>query len=579
MRISSPGYSTNTGPLTITTTNWTNASAPVYLPAGANVMRLHFLANGTDGQHVGRFNYISVYPWWQPGFASAHTNTISAGQLSPNNDWQDATNNAAVIQNAIDSLPATGGTVLLPAGTFYVSQVLPNETAGENQNTAIYILTNNVELAGAGKSNTTLIAFNRATTVINLGLHSNGWPVSCSNITLRDMTIEGQPHLAVTNYPNGTSGTVFELGQIIPNGYAGMLTAFAGSASVPACNLLISNCQFLYGDFSVGLLYNLSNCLVTHCDFTVWGGSNVYTGATNNYPTNTPNTWNEDEGVGIFCAGTPDHNVVIADNNYNGNSTLVPSANNPWGYVGTNVGQRVGPDGFVNFQSGGNYFIARNTIVNNSLEAVQLSGGPSAVVGNTFASLANDPSCCAFAFNASGFMATTGTAVDHSACFIGNSVNGGRNGISPQGEVNTPPLYWLNCSGNYFALFPPMMQFNDYPGAAVRLLDCQQANITGNTLGTGGLGVLLQTNCGNALILNNDFTGANYRSIGLYVAGGYAQSATILNNILGEGSTVHVQVPVSDSFGWFLGQNEYLNSATNSVPPFLNPISSAVHFQ
>ena len=200
--------------------------------------------------------------------------------------------NAAVIQNAIDSLPATGGTVLLPAGTFYVSQVLPNETAGENQNTAIYILTNNVELAGAGKSNTTLIAFNRATTVINLGLHSNGWPVSCSNITLRDMTIEGQPHLAVTNYPNGTSGTVFELGQIIPNGYAGMLTAFAGSASVPACNLLISNCQFLYGDFSVGLLYNLSNCLVTHCDFTVWAGAMFTRKRLNNYPTNTPNTGN-----------------------------------------------------------------------------------------------------------------------------------------------------------------------------------------------------------------------------------------------------------------------------------------------
>ena len=53
----------NTGPLTITTTNWTNLPAVVSLNAGTNVMTLTCLSNGTDAAHVGRFNYISIYPY------------------------------------------------------------------------------------------------------------------------------------------------------------------------------------------------------------------------------------------------------------------------------------------------------------------------------------------------------------------------------------------------------------------------------------------------------------------------------------------------------------------------------------
>ena len=102
------GFYTNTGPLTITSTNWTNVAAVVRLTNGICTMRLRFLANGSDGAHVGRFNYISIYPWWQAGFTSMHTNLVTTAQLSTNNDFKDASNNAAVIQNALNTLPATG---------------------------------------------------------------------------------------------------------------------------------------------------------------------------------------------------------------------------------------------------------------------------------------------------------------------------------------------------------------------------------------------------------------------------------------------------------------------------------------
>ncbi len=564
------GFSTNTGPLTITTTNWTNVSAAVYLTNGAYTMKLHFLANGTDGQHVGRFNYISIYPWWQPGFTSTHTNNVLQTQLSANNDFIDASNNAAVIQQAIDTLPASGGTVLLPAGTYYVSQAAPNETNSPIDNAAITIATNNVELAGAGKTNTTLIAYNRATTVISMG---NGWQAAYTNFTLRDMTIEAQPHLAVVNVTN----TTFEQGELLPAQYlTGVLTDFRGVWPALNCNLLFSNCQFLYADVAIGLLCFDVNCLVTHCDFNMWGGTNVYTGATNSAPTNTSNTVGYYGSVGVFCGGSPSCNISILENTYNGNTNLAPSTNNPFGYVSTKDSEAPAPDGFVWFQSGGNIFVARNTIMNYSLEGIQMSAGPNAVVGNTYYSLINDPSCVALAANCGGFQALLGTnAVNYCNCFIGNLVYGGQCGVVVMGQ-ETLPMYSVNVSGNYFTLYPPFP--DSYPPGSLAVdWNCTRLNVFGNTLATGPRGVTFGANCGNAVIMNNNFANVTYCGIGYNSGVGSLQSASIFNNILGQGSTFHVQLPYADSFGWFLSQNECLNAANNIVPPFLDPIGSAVH--
>jgi hypothetical protein len=484
----------------------------------------------------------------------------------------DAANNAAIIQSNVNLIgTAGGGTVLLPAGTYYLSQAYPDEEQSAWSNAAVSIVTNNIEIAGAGKTNTTLVAYNRATTIFSLGREEYSVLVQCTNFTLRDMTLEAQPHLAVANLTN----TTLEPGELLPNDYTGTLTYLDGFYTSFSCNLLFTNCQFLYGNVSILIEADVSNCLITHCDFNIWGGSNIYTGATNNPPTNTLNTAGHSGSVGIFCSGTPSYNINILENTYNGNTNLVPNTNNPFGYVSTNSTQVLAPDGFVYFQSGGNYFIARNTILNYALEAVQLSAGPNSVVGNTYNTLISAGACCAVAVNNGGFEGLTGfDALNYSTCFIGNSVYGGRNGNSFQGEGSVP-VYALNFSGNYLTLYPAFPQA-DYPGAVVALQNYTWANVFGNTLVSGGEGVAVASESGHAAIMNNNFANVTYCGIGTE-AGGSLQSATIINNLLGEGATFHVQLPFADSFGWFLYQNQYFNAAGNSVPLFIDPASSAVH--
>lgn len=570
------GFATNTGPLTLTTTNWTNVCAVVNLTNGIYTMKLRFLTNGSDGAHVGRFNYISIYPWWPAGFASAQTNLVSSASLSTNNDWEDAANNAAVIQAAVNEIgSAGGGTVVLPPGTYYVSQASPNETNSDEANAAISILTNNIEIAGAGETNTTLIAYNRATTVFSVGRLYSAPQVACANVVFHDMTIQAQPHLAVANVTN----TVFEQGQLIPGpGCTGALTKVTGywSPFWMTRNVVISNCQFIHADFAISLLAYVSNCVISHCDFQMWGGTNVYTGFTNNAPTNTPNTAPYVGGVAIIGYGATNLNINILDNTYNGNTNLVPSKADAFGYVNTNNFQYVAPDGFVNLMSGGNVFIARNLIRNNSLEGIQFAAGPNSVVGNVFDTLANDTSCCALCDANGGWPGVAGFGLlSYSTCFIGNYVHGGRNGQSLQGSSANRP-YTINFSGNELSLYPPIAG-DDTPGTAVGVAYCAAANILGNTLDYGGHGAVFGWACSNAIIMNNNFAGATYRSVGLMWGGGSLDHALILNNILGQGSTFHVGMPVTNNFGWFLYQNDCLNQASQTVPAFCDPINSAAH--
>jgi hypothetical protein len=46
---------------------------------------------------------------------------------------------------------------------------------------------------------------------------------------------------------------------------------------------------------------------------------------------------------------------------------------------------------------------------------------------------------------------------------------------------------------------------------------------------------------------------------------------------LSEGVTYHVQLPYSNSFGWFLGSNSYVTTNATFVPLFTDPASSAIH--
>ena len=142
----------------------------------------------------------------------------------------------------------------------------------------------------------------------------------------------------------------------------------------------------------------------------------------------------------------------------------------------------------------------------------------------------------------------------------------------------------FNCSGHVFYVYPPIdgPPGADCPGAAAGINNCLSASVCGNTLVSGAFGFRFVGNNAQALVMNNNFGNATYRGIG--IIGGdspsvdYLSTAQIFSNTLGEGVSFHVQLQNTNSFGWFLGGNIYVNTNGNIIPPFFDPASAAVHF-
>ncbi|MGA2544452.1 MAG: hypothetical protein ABSG78_23125 [Verrucomicrobiota bacterium] len=574
----SGGISNSTGRLTNTTTNWTDVSAVVYLPNGTNVMTLQCLANGSDGSHVGRFNYISIYPWW-PGPLQTNVSTNVPHLISDDDSWYTSSNNAYWIQYVINGF-SNGGVVSIPSGTYYVAQLSTNDVSAAYASSAMSVVANNVIIegagVGAGVSNTTLIAHNRATTIFSFGQNALQYNPLCTNLTLRDMTLVARPHLVFTNILS-VNTNMYERGQLYDDrtGRAtGTLVEFYGNYTADPWqytqNILVSNCVFLHAIQSLGLYAAVSNCLVRECTFIPWDLTNSFDGTTNTPPGEIPTAYTTGyagQEVGIMGGG---NNIVIVENTYNNIGTA----------TNTNNFQTSAPDGFVWLQSGGNAFIGRNLIGNYALEGIQLDAGPTAVVGNTYCTVVSCYSACALSAGGTKQAGLTGTSNDYATCFIGNWVHGGRNGecwTAAPGPNARP--FTLNFSGNYLNVFPPFNEVGDHPGGAVTVSVCQSANIFGNTLAMGSCGVLFGANCTNGVVLNNDFGNVTYGGICLawgIVASPSLQNAQIFRNILGKGLTFHTQVSYPYSFDWFLNQNQYVNGAM-SVPPFLDPAASAAH--
>jgi len=131
--------SATTGSLSLTTSGWTNVTNAVNLPSGTNVMKLQCLANAPGSTNVGRFNYISIYPYWTPPTNGPGSNYVNPSYLMSGSNFVASSNNAYIIQTNIDNLPTNGGIVTIPSGNWYVSQAYPNETNYAYQNAAIVI--------------------------------------------------------------------------------------------------------------------------------------------------------------------------------------------------------------------------------------------------------------------------------------------------------------------------------------------------------------------------------------------------------------------------------------------------------
>jgi hypothetical protein len=594
----SSGVYTNTGAQVITNTGWRNLSSIVSLNSGTNVMTLTMLTNANTngasfGPNVGRFNYISIYPWWPPPTNGTGSNNLS-GQLYTNTDFNHAWSNAIAIQNAVNFVGAVGGgTVSLPAGTYYLAQASPNETNRGSANAAVTILTNNIEIAG---SNTTLVAYNRATTLFCLGeTFSNGLysQFSCTNFTLRDLTLEAQPNLAaaitgtnyitniigsvvvvITNYTFGTS-LLYDTNLLIynypddqnSNLIAGFETGypvifFGKDTNLCSVNILITNCQFINGYIQMGFWGgNASNVLVQACQF-LW---------------NTNSRFGNVSLLGQFALA----NFVLRDNVFNGNVNLAPanyaevSAN--VGYFASN-GLSLTAQGFVFFVQGSNIFLSGNTILNNSLEGINLHGGPNSVVDNVFSNWNSNGSACALAVYGASYNPPDG-AIFNATCFIGNSIYGGRTG--QEAPDNLVP-YICNTSGNTFDLYPPYDNYPPEVGAecrsmGVELNNCTVASICGNTLVHGGYGLYYVSSNASVLVLNNNFGAATNCGIGSLDSGRSVASAQIYGNILGQGTGFHLQTGLADGFGWFLKNNIFLNTNGIATAPFCDPATTPIH--
>jgi hypothetical protein len=533
------GFSTNTASLTIaSTTNWIDVTNVVFLTNGVYAMKLHCLANAPGTNYVGQFNYISIYPWWPPPIIPAYTNIVTG--LSTVSNYATALSNATNIQNAINIVGSMGGgTVFITnTGIFYVAQASPNETNSAYANSAVYLTNSNIQISGAGETNTALIGFNRATTIFALGVDQHNNLAQCINFSLCNILLEARPDWAVsniasTNISNDANQFVMsapnDQNTNLVNGFeTGALGIFWGpisNANFYTYNILLSNCTFVNG-YDQLTIWNthVSNVLVTACNF-LWN-SNAFYG-----------------NVGLFSQAI---NVVMLSNTFNGNTNLVLTN---YEMVSTNsyYGGYIASVGLAWLQYGQNFFLSGNTILNNVFEGVQINEGPASVVGNTFSNCCNSLSSCALC--ATGY---NGNSNWNSVCFVGNSVYGGRLGQRGENTTQTTNLNILNFSGNTLNLYPAYNTISDYPGAAVLVENCRTANVCGNTMLNGGYGFRFEgTNNIGALLLNNNFGSASYCGVGYTYTGEWLNGAQIFGNILGQGVNFHIQLTYTNSFAWF----------------------------
>jgi len=583
--------------LTVPTTSWTNLLAKnVPLQTGTNIMTVTMLTNGVIGSSssggVARLNYISIYPSWKEGATNAGLISYVTNLVANASDWATASNNTVAIQNAIVSLTSGGTVSLTQTGRSYLaSRLIPNEYGPEYSNSALYVYTNNLQIQGAGKGQTTLVAHDRSTTILYVGYSRQPTnPVygvteaPVTNFTLSGLSLEGSPHLVYTS--TNSARAVWEDGWIAPSGYNinGTLLIVGSyvQSGVWVNNALVTNCLFRNPSFvGIGVPDNVSNFMCRSNDFRFRDGTNgAYFGDVTY--TNSSNTGTNPAGnLGIWAPAAQYgvDNLTVMECTFNGNVTN----------TSTNATSPVGgsyADGMLYYQYyGGNWFAARNAITNYGFEAIQWNSGPAAAVQNVFSSVVNTPSTCALNIPVTGYGHTVTTnPVDLSFGFVGNVVSGGRLavfGVASYWSIQTN-LANLVVSGNTIGLLPWNPNY-PYGGACVaELFMADRVDIAGNTLQSGDMPIYIHNagGCTNLIVLQNDFSGASLWGIQDNSSGGHLANSLVLKNRLSCGtSPFHLEAPPSDGAHWFLIQNTYLNDsgATNGL--LVQPASMPVQYQ
>jgi hypothetical protein len=164
----------------------------------------------------------------------------------------------AEIQAAIDALPANGGTVFMPTGTYVI--------------TSSIILRKGLRLVGAGKS--TILKHNAGSSPLLL---LDGPGLAPANVDIRDLQIVGG---------TGTGDGISLLGDSVGDQPIGNVTidgvtfdAFPGASSrclnvEDSLEVMVSNCNVFHANQGKGMrFYGISNaCVVRDCTFSNAGG-------------------------------------------------------------------------------------------------------------------------------------------------------------------------------------------------------------------------------------------------------------------------------------------------------------------
>lgn len=567
-------------PLTVAVDGWHNVgTSGVYLPAGTNTFKLRMLQNGTDG-FVGRFNYISVYPAVSPNGFPAYTATATLVTTNIGQDLATAQANSRMLQAAVDNVfTHGGGTVFIPAGTYVLAQQKGDGAAWEAPqatgaaNAAVILLKyatgnslgSNIRISGDPNGGTVLVSHNRATTLFWMP-NWFGYPQTGAfrNVTFEHLTLKGRPHTLW----NGQ----YEPGWFFNDAaYAGAGSLIvAGTVNERFQNLHIHDCHFVNPSVCAIILCGVENVLIERNEFECLNGE---------VPDGEPVQYNAQllhpqtrvlptGGIGVFGSGTPNHNVVVIDNIYDGRPGLT-----------TDQADVFSMDGLVWFQSGGNWFVSGNIILHYGLEAVQFNGGPGAVVGNVFETTQRCGSTCALCL--SGTWATlSGRPLDRTYGFIGNTVSGGRSAVvSAYKDYQYLPDIHLNLhvGGNSVYLYPPGSQPYEVPPALLNLFRCDRVNVSGNTLLAADFALRSRYGDISAELRNNDFTATAVAPLDFQGSEDALERVIITQNRLGSSWGDHVRLNWYDAFKFFFIRNTCFDATGAPAGVVTDPVGAPVH--
>jgi hypothetical protein len=630
-------------------TEWHDVTGTVNLPAGPNSIRLEGIVDGANG-FAGDVNWISIYPAFPGAYIPTNSVLVGSGTYTPwiegdsGKDFLTAQTNTITLQRAVnDILISGGGTVNIPAGTFYLAHHpyqdwTPELVFNGPQHTfAVRLVANaggttvgsNIRIAGTqqgGTNASTLIAQSRTVTMF-LAAHAfdgaNYLPSHAfylpdaegafTNIVFEDLVLVGNPH--------STTNATFDPGWWWNAGYNPLTNSFSLSNTNPAHGEVFTNEFTLYWQpetldgrqFSgvgallwIGSFGRTRNVLINNCDFINPPGYPVLIYQCTDVLIRSNrfrmvNAFNDSRipTIGIMEAPNPN---LEADGSrgaiwnyppnitgiFGGGTNLVVMHNdfdgNPSLNGTTNVW--IGSDGFVWWQSsGGNYYIGNNRVRNYALEGVALNSGPTGAAANVFETPMKTPSTTGFGI-APGLVGVSGSIGDNSFSIVGNAILGGRLGF---GDSLSWSNYQVHFCGNYVSNSVPLPASqviwpeSDSFGRTLYVSRAQAVNASGLTSAGASRSAFIALNYlpvnASSFLLANDFQSISDTNCVFPGSSGLIKNSIIARSILSYGDAGHVSLNPDDSGELFLFHNIYLNSLGVPAAPVVLPPSANVLIQ